>query len=135
MSKKKLKSIKSERAPAVIGPYSQAVRVGELLFVSGQIPVDPATGELVEGDAAAQAQQVLRNLESVVTAAGGSLSQVMRSGMFLVDLADFQAVNQVYSSYFHPPYPARSTVQVAALPKGARVEIEAVVHLKSKPKI
>lgn len=120
-------AISSEHAPAAIGPYSQAVRTGNLLFASGQIPLDPATGQLVEGDISAQARRVFDNLQAVCRAAGGSLDHVMRIGVYLIDLGDFAAVNAVMSDYFCAPYPARSTIEVAGLPRGARVEVDAIL--------
>jgi 2-iminobutanoate/2-iminopropanoate deaminase len=115
-------------APRAIGPYSQAVLVegpaGRTLWCSGQIPLDPATGELVAGDAAAQTERIMRNVEAVLAGAGMTFANVVKSTVFLVDLADFAAMNAVYGSRFPKDPPARSTVQVAALPKGARVEVE-----------
>jgi 2-iminobutanoate/2-iminopropanoate deaminase len=119
----------SDAAPAAIGAYSPALRVGELVFCSGQIPIDPKTGEMVAGDIGAQTRRVMTNLEAVIAAAGGTLGHVVKTTIFLVDLADFAKVNEVYGSYFASAHPARSTVQVAALPRGARVEIEAIAHL------
>ena len=119
-------SISSDAAPGAVGPYSQAVRVGDLVFCSGQIPLDPATGALVEGDFALQTRRVLDNLAAVLRAAGLGMNDVVRSTIYLVDLADFAEVNRVYAEYFTPPYPARSTVQAAALPKGARIEIDVI---------
>ena len=117
----------TDRAPAAIGPYSQAVKAaGTLLFTSGQIPLDPATGEMVSGDIEAQTQRVLENLKAVLEAGGASLGDVVKTTIFLADMADFATVNAVYADFFPTDPPARSTVQVAALPKGARVEIEAV---------
>jgi len=117
-------------APAAIGPYSQAILAsgpaGRTLWCSGQIPLDPATGELVPGDAAAQTERVLRNVEAVLAGAGMTFADVVKATVFLVDLADFAAMNGVYAARFPSPPPARSTVQVAALPRGARVEIEVV---------
>jgi 2-iminobutanoate/2-iminopropanoate deaminase len=113
-------------APAAIGPYSQAIRSGDLLFVSGQIPLDPATGTLVDGDIQAETHRVLQNLSAILEAADSSLDRVLKSTVFLIDLADFAAMNDVYREYFADPAPARSTVQVAGLPRGARVEIEVV---------
>lgn len=113
-------------APAAIGPYSQAVVAGGLVFASGQIPLDPATGELVSGGAAAQAERALASLRAVLEAAGSGLHRVVKTTVYLADLADFAAVNAVYAGYFPANPPARSTVQVAALPRGAAVEIEAV---------
>lgn len=120
-------AIATEHAPAAIGPYSQAVRSGNMVFLSGQIPLDPATGQLVEGDIAAQTQRVFDNLQAVCQAAGGSLGQVMRIGIYLTDLGDFAAVNAVMADYFSAPYPARSTIEVAGLPRGARVEVDAIL--------
>lgn len=122
-------SVATDRAPAAIGPYSQAVIAGRMLFTSGQIPLDPASGQLVEGDVAAQARRVFANLRAVCAAAGADFGRVARVGIYLVDLGDFAAVNAVMSEYFDAPYPARSTIGVAALPKGARVEIDLVVAL------
>ena len=115
------------RAPAAIGPYSQAVRAGGSVYLSGQIPLDPATGELVAGDIAAQARRVFDNLRAVCEAAGASLDDVVRVGIYLMDLADFAAVNAVMADYFQAPYPARSTIQVSGLPRGARIEVDAIV--------
>lgn len=121
--------IHTELAPAAIGPYSQAVRVGDTVYLSGQIALDPATGLLVEGDIGAQARRAFDNLQVVATAAGGSLDQVMRLGLYLTDLGDFAAVNAVMGDCFKPPYPARSTVEVAGLPRGAAFEVDAVMVL------
>ena len=115
--------------PAALGPYSQAVRAGDTVYLSGQIPLDPKTGELVEGGFEAQVHQAFRNLKAVVEAAGGHLGQVVRLGLFLTDLKQFATVNSIMAEYFHAPYPARSTVQVAALPKGAPFEVEATLVL------
>ncbi|MGH9143213.1 MAG: RidA family protein [Vicinamibacterales bacterium] len=119
-------TISSSQAPKAIGPYSQAVRVGQLLFLSGQVPLDPATGEMVSGDIAAQTHRVFANLEAVLKAGGRSFADVVRTTIFLADMNDFATVNQVYGTYFSEPYPARATVQVARLPKDARVEIDAI---------
>ena len=119
--------ISTERAPAAIGPYSQAVRAGNTVYLSGQIPLDPATGELVTGDISAQTRRVFDNLKAVCEAAGGSLDGVVRVGIYVMDLSDFAQVNAVMAEYFQAPYPARSTIQVAGLPKGARVEVDAVL--------
>ncbi len=116
----------TDGAPKAIGPYSQAVEANGLLFLSGQIPLDPATGAMVGKTAAEQADRVLRNLQGVLTAAGLTTASVVKTTVYLVDLADFAAVNEVYARYFPEEPPARATVQVAALPKGARVEIDAV---------
>jgi 2-iminobutanoate/2-iminopropanoate deaminase len=119
-------AVSSPDAPKAIGPYSQAVRAGQLLFVSGQVPLDPATGELVVGDIAAQTRRVFENLGAVLKAGGRSFADVVRTTVFLADMNDFAAVNQVYGTYFSEPYPARATVQVARLPKDARVEIDLI---------
>ena len=119
--------VATERAPAAIGPYSQAVRAGGSVYLSGPIPLDPATGELVAGDIAMQARRVFDNLRAVCEAAGASLDDVVRVGIYLMDLGDFAAVNAVMADYFAAPYPARSTIQVSGLPRGARVEIDAIV--------
>jgi len=119
-------------APAAIGPYSQAVRVGDLLFTSGQIPIDPATGAMITGGIEAQTTRVMENLKAVLLAAGAELTQVVKTTVFLKDLGDFAAMNAIYERYFAPEgtvAPARSTVQVAALPKDALVEIDVVVRL------
>jgi 2-iminobutanoate/2-iminopropanoate deaminase len=118
--------VTSDHAPAAIGPYSQAIAANGLLFVSGQIPLDPKTGALLDGDTAAQARLVLSNLQAILTAAGLGFEHVVRSTIFLVDLGDFAAVNAVYSEFVPAPYPARVTNQVAALPRGSRVEIDAI---------
>lgn len=122
--------INTSAAPAAIGPYSQAVRVDNLVFLSGQIPLDPATMELVHGTIEDQSVRVLENMKSVATAAGGNLQDIVKLTIFLTDLADFATVNETMKRFFEMPYPARSTVQVAALPKGAAVEIEAIMALR-----
>lgn len=121
-------AIKTTAAPVPIGPYSQAVRVGNLLFTSGQIAVDPATGELASSDIERETEQVFINLAAVLSAAGTRLDRAVKVTVFLTDLSNFAVVNEVYGRYFHGPFPARSTVQVAALPRGARVEIEVVAE-------
>jgi 2-iminobutanoate/2-iminopropanoate deaminase len=118
--------LSSPDAPKAIGPYSQAVRAGQLLFASGQIPLDPASGSIVEGDVTAQTRRVMENLRAVLKAGGLSLADVVRTTIYLVDLNDFTKVNDAYGSYFEEPYPARATVQVARLPRDARVEIDAI---------
>ena len=120
--------ISTAGAPKAVGPYSQAVAVGNLLFCSGQIPLKPATGELVQGDVTEQTTQVLENLRAVLLANGMTFANVVKTTVFLTDLAEFAAMNDVYAVYFPNNQPARSTIQVAALPKGARVEIEAVAE-------
>ena len=119
-------AVSSPDAPKAIGPYSQAVRAGQLLFLSGQVPLDPATGEIVSGDIAAQTRRVFENLAAVLKAGGRSFSDVVRTTVFLADMNDFAEVNKVCGSYFSEPYPARATVQVARLPKDARVEIDVI---------
>jgi reactive intermediate/imine deaminase len=121
--------IATDKAPAAIGPYSQAVRAGNTVYFSGQIPLDPTTGALVEGDIATQTRRVFDNLVAVAQAAGGSLSQIVRVGIYVTDLANFAAVNAVMGEYFQQPYPARSTIEVSGLPKGAHVEVDAVMVL------
>lgn len=121
--------IQTDHAPAAIGPYSQAVRAGDTVYFSGQIPLDPATGALVQGDFEAQVRRAFDNLQAVAAAAGGSLDKMVRLGLYLVDLGQFAVVNEVMQDYFKTPYPARSTVQVSALPKGAVFEVDAVMVL------
>lgn len=121
--------IHTDHAPAAIGPYSQAVRAGTTVYFSGQIPLDPATGNLVEGDIAAQARRAFDNLKAVAEAAGGSLDRIVRLGLYLTDLSQFAAVNAVMQEYFAAPYPARSTIEVSGLPKGAAFEVDAVMVL------
>jgi reactive intermediate/imine deaminase len=121
--------ISTSHAPAAIGPYSQAVKVGNLVFLSGQIPLDPATGQLVSGDIDAEIRRVFDNLKAVAEAAGGSLNHAVKVNVYLTDLAHFTKVNELMASYLREPYPARAAVQVAALPRGARVEAECVLSL------
>jgi 2-iminobutanoate/2-iminopropanoate deaminase len=124
-------AVSSPDAPKAIGPYSQAVRAGQLLFVSGQVPLDPATGQIVAGDIAAQTRRVFDNLGAVLKAGGRSFADVVRTTVFLADMNDFAAVNDVYGTYFSEPYPARATVQVARLPKDARVEIDVIASYEA----
>lgn len=121
--------IHTEHAPAAIGPYSQAVRTGQTVYLSGQIPLQPSTGTLLDGDIEAQTRLVFDNMKAVCAAANGGLSDIVRLGIYLTDLADFAVVNAVMAEYFQAPYPARSTIQVPALPRGARVEVDAVLVL------
>lgn len=121
--------IATDKAPAAIGPYSQAVRAGNTVYFSGQIPLDPATGMLVEGDISTQTRRVFDNLKAVAEAAGGSFDKFVRVGIYVTDLANFAAVNAVMNEYCQPPYPARSTIEVAGLPKGAQVEVDAIMVL------
>ena len=122
-------AIHSDRAPAAIGPYSQATRTGNLVFFSGQIPLDPATGELVGGDIAAQTRRAFDNLKAVCEAAGGSCDDIQRLGLYLTDLSQFAAVNAVMAEYFSAPFPARSTIEVSGLPKGVAFEVDAILVL------
>ena len=122
-------AIHSDRAPAAIGPSSQATRTGNLVFFSGQIPLDPATGELVGGDIAAQTRRAFDNLKAVCEAAGGTMDDIARVGLYLTDLSQFAAVNAVMGEYFAQPYPARSTIEVPGLPKGAAFEVDALMVL------
>lgn len=121
--------ISTPDAPAAIGPYSQAVRAGGTVYFSGQIPLDPASGELVAGDITAQARRAFDNLKAVAEAAGGGLDDIVRVGLYVTDLSEFGQVNAVMAEYFDAPYPARSTIEVPALPKGARFEVDAVMVL------
>jgi len=127
-------TIQTDRAPRPVGPYSQAVRSGDLLFLSGQVPIDPATGRLSEGGIRAETRQVMENLKAVLEAGGSDFSRVVKTTIFLADISDFSEVNQVYGEYFPSEAPARSTVQVGALPLGARVEIEMVATHPSDPR-
>ncbi len=125
-----LQPISTPSAPAAIGPYSQAIKAGGMVYLSGQIPLDPATGQMIEGDIAAQTERVMKNLGAVLEAAGSSFDDVVRTTIFLVNLADFQVVNETYGRYFKAVPPARATVQVAALPRGSKVEIDAIAVAK-----
>ena len=122
-------AIATDGAPKAIGPYSQAVRMGSLLFCSGQIPIDPATGQLVAGDIAAQTRQVFANLGAVLAAADAGFEHVARTTVYLADMNDFTAMNEVYATFFGTPAPARSTIQAAGLPKNARIEIDVIAVL------
>ena len=122
-------TIATTDAPAAIGPYSQAIRVGDTLWMSGQIPLDPATMQIVEGGIEAQAERVFGNMHAVLKAAGGTLDDVVKLSILLVDLGDFAKVNELMAKHFRQPYPARSTYQVAALPRGARIEVDAIAEL------
>ena len=119
-------TVKTDNAPGAIGPYSQAIKAGGMVFCSGQIPIDPATGEFVSEDIAEQTEQVLRNLSEVLKAAGASLENVVKTTVFLADMSDFVAMNEVYGRYFNENKPARATVQAARLPRDARVEIDCI---------
>ena len=122
-------AVTTPSAPQAIGPYSQAIRAGSLLFVSGQIPLDPKTGTLVEGDLATQTHRVFQNLEAILAAAGATFDNVVRTTVYLADMNDFPTMNEVYGTYFTSPAPARATVQAARLPKDARVEIDLIASL------
>jgi reactive intermediate/imine deaminase len=124
-----INAINTAAAPAAIGPYSQAIKTGGLVFLSGQIPLDPQTMEVVEGGIAAQTHQVFKNLIAVCEAAGGTLASAAKLTIYLTDLGDFAEVNAIMAEYFSEPYPARATIQVSALPKGVAVEIDAVLSL------
>ena len=124
------RAISSPDAPKAVGPYSSALRAGQLLFVSGQVPLDPKTGSMVGGDIATQARQVLRNIGALLDVDGLSYASVVRTTVFLADMGDFAAMNEVYREFFTEPYPARSTIQAARLPRDARIEIDVIaMHL------
>jgi 2-iminobutanoate/2-iminopropanoate deaminase len=126
MSRKTI--IKPAKSPAAVGPYNHAVRIGDLLFSAGQIPLDPASGNLVPGEIKAQTERVLENVKAILEDQGLTFAHVVKTTVFLTNLADFASMNEVYARYFTADFPARSTIQVAALPKGASVEIEFVAH-------
>jgi 2-iminobutanoate/2-iminopropanoate deaminase len=125
--------IQTTEAPQAIGPYSQAVRVGHLVFLSGQIPLDPTSGNVVEGDIAVQTRRVMENLGAVLRAAGASFAEVVKTTIYLADLGHFSQMNEIYGSYFSSEPPARATVQVGALPRGVLVEIDMIAHLAPRP--
>jgi 2-iminobutanoate/2-iminopropanoate deaminase len=125
----KKQAVQTDKAPGAIGPYSQAIRAGNLLFVSGQIPLDPSTSQLVTSGIADETRRVLENVKAVLTAAGATMNDVVKSTIFLKDMEQFSVVNEVYATYFQPPFPARATVEVSRLPKDVRVEIEVVANL------
>ena len=120
--------IKPPQSPAAVGPYNHAVRVGDLLFCAGQIPIEPSTGNLISGDIRAQTERVLENVKAILDSQKLGFQNVVKSTVFMVNLGDFAAMNEVYARYFTTDFPARSTIQVAALPKGAQVEIEVIAH-------
>ena len=124
-----LSSVASGSAPQALGPYSQAIRAGQFLFVSGQVPIDPTTGELVGGGIAEQTRRALQNVGEILTAGGASFQQVVRSTVYLADLNDFGAMNEIYATFFTPPQPARSTIQAARLPRDARIEVDVIAFL------
>ena len=123
-------AVSTSSAPEAIGPYSQAIRAGSLLFVSGQVPIDPATGQVIAGDIEAQTHRVFQNIRAILAAAGGSFDQVVRTTVFLADMNDFAAMNSVYGTYFASPAPARATVQVSRLPKDASIEIDVIASFE-----
>ena len=120
------KQIQTELAPIAIGPYSQAIQVGTTLYISGQIPLDPQTGKMVPGGIETETKRALENLKAIVTAAGGSMENIVKTTILLADMSDFNVVNEIYGTYFQAPFPARATFQVARLPRDARIEIEAI---------
>ena len=124
------KAISTVEAPKAIGPYSQGILVGQFLFVSGQLPINPADGKMVDGDITERAKQVFQNISAITESAGGSIADVVKITLFLTDMGDFQQVNEVYSQCFKSPYPARSAIQVSALPLGSNIEAEAIVYIK-----
>ena len=124
-----LSAVSTGSAPKALGPYSQAIRAGQFLFVSGQVPIDPATGELVHGDIADQTRRALQNIGEILTAGGASFQQVVRTTVYLADLSDFAAMNDVYATFFAAPQPARSTIQAARLPRDARVEVDVIAFV------
>ena len=126
------KPVTTENAPSAIGPYSQAIRAGDTIYLSGQIPLDPESGEVIEGDFVALTERVFDNLEAVAKAAGGSLDDIVKLNIFLTDLGHFATVNELMAARFSEPYPARAAVQVAALPKGVPVEMDAVMVLSGQ---
>jgi len=125
-----MKTISTAKAPAAVGPYSQAVQTGDFLFLSGQIPLVPETGLLISENISEQTEQVMKNMRAVCEAAGGGLNKIVKCTVFMTDLAQFQTMNEIYAKHFGDHKPARSTIQVAALPRGAAVEIEAIMYLK-----
>jgi 2-iminobutanoate/2-iminopropanoate deaminase len=122
-------AVSTNSAPKALGPYSQAIRAGQFLFVSGQVPIDPSTGELVAGSIAQQTRRALQNIGEILNAAGSSFQRVVRTTVYLADLADFPAMNETYATFFTAPQPARSTIQAARLPKDARIEIDVIAFL------
>lgn len=124
------KAIETSDAPSAIGPYSQAIMIGDLVFTSGQLPINPATGKITEGSITGQTHQALKNLRAVVSGAGGTLDDVVKTTVYLQNISDFQEVNSIYAEYFKGPFPARSAFQVVALPLGAGIEIEAIVSIR-----
>ena len=124
-----LSAVSTESAPQALGPYSQAIRAGQFLFVAGQVPIDPATGNLVTGDIGAQTRRVFENLGAILAAGGASFQHVVRTTVYLADLSEFAAMNEVYATFFTPPQPARSTIEAARLPRDARIEVDVIAFL------
>jgi 2-iminobutanoate/2-iminopropanoate deaminase len=124
-----LSAVSSGSAPVALGPYSQAIRAGQFLFVSGQVPIDPSTGELVSGSIAEQTRRALQNVGEILIAGGSSFQQVVRATVYLADLSEFAAMNEVYATFFTAPQPARSTIQAARLPRDARIEVDVIAFL------
>ena len=124
-----LSAVSTESAPKALGPYSQAVRAGQFLFVSGQVPIDPATGQMVAGDIAEQTRRVFQNIGEILSAGGASFQRVVRTSVYLADLSDFAAMNDIYATFFTPPQPARSTIQAARLPRDARIEVDVIAFV------
>ncbi len=124
-----LSAVSTESAPKALGPYSQAIRAGDFLFVSGQVPIDPATGELVQGDIAEQTRRAFENVREILAAGGATFQQVVRTTVYLADLSDFGAMNDVYATLFTPPQPARSTIQAARLPRNSRIEVDVIAFV------
>ena len=122
-------SVRTDAAPAALGPYSQAIRAGQFLFVSGQLALNPATGEFAEGGIGEQTRRVLQNIGAILEAGGSSLGKVVRTTVYLADITDFAAMNEAYATFFAPPYPARSTIQAARLPKDARIEVDVIAYV------
>jgi 2-iminobutanoate/2-iminopropanoate deaminase len=122
-------SVRTDAAPTALGPYSQAIRAGQFLFVSGQLALNPATGEFAEGGIGEQTRRVLQNIGAILEAGGSSLGKVVRTTVYLADITDFAAMNEAYATFFAPPYPARSTIQAARLPKDARIEVDVIAYV------
>jgi 2-iminobutanoate/2-iminopropanoate deaminase len=122
-------AVSTDAAPKALGPYSQAIKAGQFLFVSGQVPIDPATGEMVQGGVADQTRRALQNIGEILSAGGASFQRVVRTTVYLADLADFASMNEVYATFFTAPQPARSTIQAARLPRDARIEIDVIAFL------
>lgn len=124
-----LSAVSTGLAPKALGPYCQAIRAGQFLFVSGQVPIDPATGEMIQGGVADQTRRALQNIGEILIAGGASFQQVVRATVYLADLSDFASMNEVYATFFTPPQPARSTIQAARLPRDARIEIDVIAFV------